>query len=358
MSPDQSSSDNTKPNYLEWQLPEIPTLKHLADWLKLTDSELDWLADPYGMETKRVAGSLRHYRYRWLQKSGGRVRLLEMPKQKLKTIQRKILHELLDNIPVHSACHAFVPRRSIATFLKPHVQQNVVLRIDLRDFFPSISKARIIKLFQTMGYEKRVALLLASFCTNTVPTDIFTELKNRLPFDQLRQHEYLYGDPHLPQGAPTSPALANLIAYRLDCRLHGLAQKMNVSYTRYADDLVFSGDHIFRRSLARFRLFLLAIVIDEGFNIRHRKTDIMPSGSKQIVAGVLLNEHLNIPRIKYDQLRATLHNASVHGPDSQNQNSHPDFRAHLLGRIGYMTMLNPHRAGKLHALFEKIDWDD
>lgn len=164
------------------------------------------------------------YHYRIFRKRSGSVRLIESPKPRLKELQRQILAFLLDKIPLHPAVHGFRVGRSIKTFAVPHVGQRVILRMDLQNFFPSISRARVQAMFRTAGYPERVADLLGGICTNATPRDVW----NNLPFEVdpvlLRETRSLYREPHLPQGAPTSPALANLCSYRLDCRLAGLAR--------------------------------------------------------------------------------------------------------------------------------------
>jgi retron-type reverse transcriptase len=173
-----------------------------------------------------------------------------------------------------------------------------------------------------------------------------------------RRHQLwqTFGQPHLPQGAPTSPALANLCAYRLDCRLAGLARTTGANYTRYADDLVFSGDHEFERNLARFRVFVCAIVLTEGFEIRNRKTRVMRSGTQQSVTGLLVNRRINVSRAQYNALKATLHNCRRFGPESQNRSGHPRFRAHLQGKIAYVRMIHRERGAKLQRAFDEIVW--
>jgi RNA-directed DNA polymerase len=145
---------------------------------------------------------------------------------------------------------------------------------------------------------------------------------------------------------------------RASSRLAGLARKAGAEYTRYADDLLFSGDGDFERSLERFRVFVLAILLDEGFSIRHRKTRVMRSGTRQSAAGVLINKRTNIAREDYDRLKAILHNCEKLGPDSQNRDHHPHFRAHLSGRIAYVRMVNHERGEKLQRLFDRIAWGD
>jgi hypothetical protein len=163
--------------------------------------------------------------------------------------------------------------------------------------------------------------------------------------------------PHLPQGAPTSPSLANLCAYRLDCRLTGLARSVDASYTRYADDLVFSGEQELARSVRRFHVHVCRIALEEGFEVNTRKSHFMRQGVRQQVAGVVLNARLNVNRREYDRLKAILTNCVRLGPQGQNRDGRADFRAHLAGRIAHVAHLNPDRGRRLRLLFEQVRWE-
>ena len=150
--------------------------------------------------------------------------------------------------------------------------------------------------------------------------------------------------PHLPQGAPTSPALANLAAFALDRRLTGLAAAIGATYTRYADDLVLSRDRVLRPPGV-----IASIAADEGFRVNAAKTRIMGRGSRQTVTGIVVNAHPNVPRAEYDTLKAILHRASHDGPADLDP-------THLLGRIAWVESLNPSRGAKLRATFSSIAW--
>jgi hypothetical protein len=276
--------------------------------------------------------------------------LIEAPKPRLKKLQRQILSGILDHIPPHSAAHGFRKERSIQTFAAPHVGQRVVLLMDLKDFFPSISGARIQTFFRTVGYPESVADRLGGLCTNATPRDAFDA------DPRLREAGALYSRPHLPQGAPTSPALANLCAYRVDCRLAGLAKSVSASYTRYADDLAFSGDEEFERRVERFSTHVAAILHEEGFTVHHRKTRIMRQGVRQHLAGLVVNRRVNTIRADFDLLKATLTNCVRHGPESQNREAHPRFRSHLDGRVGFVETINPSKGKRLRTLFDQIQW--
>jgi hypothetical protein len=150
--------------------------------------------------------------------------------------------------------------------------------------------------------------------------------------------------------------LANLCAYRADCRLAGLAEAADAVYTRYADDLAFSGGEEFARRVERFSLHAAAILLEEGFPVNHRKTRIMRQGVRQHLAGLVANQRPNIRRTEFDRLKAILTNCVRLGPESQNRGSHPHFRAHLEGKVSFVESINPGRGKRLRALFARIRW--
>ena len=343
-----------------WPVPPITSGGVLAKWLQVSSGELEWFADLKRMIARRgpeaAMGPLSHYHYRVLAKEGGAIRLIEAPKQRLKGIQKQILSEILEKIPVHPAAHGFRRGRSIKTFAAPHTSQQTVLRMDLRDFFPSISAPRVQAMFRTAGYPEAVADFLGGLCTNAVPRALWQEKGRGLDPIRMAEARHLYAWPHLPQGAPTSPALANICAHRVDCRLTGLAENCGAVYTRYADDLAFSGGAAFERGVEHFSVRVAAILLEEGFSVNHRKTRIMRQGVRQYLAGVVANRRLNVPRPDYDLLKAILTNCIHRGPESQNRKDHADFRAHLAGRVSFVEMINAKRGEKLRGLFEQIQW--
>jgi RNA-directed DNA polymerase len=252
--------------------------------------------------------------------------------------------------------HGFVKGRSIKTFAAPHAGRRVVLRMDLREFFPRLSRARVQALFRTAGYPECVADLLGGLCTSAVPHDAWTRAADKLNPAELSELRRLYADPHLPQGAPTSPALANLCSFRADCRLHGLARAAGAVYTRYADDLAFSGDEEFESRVERFGAHVAAILAGEDLPLNHRKTRVMRRGVRQYLAGVVANQHVNVVRADFDRLKAMLTNCVHHGPASQNRENHPVFRRHLAGRVAFVEMINPQKGARLRRIFARIDW--
>jgi retron-type reverse transcriptase len=338
----------------KWQVPSITTLQELADWVALPLEELEWLADRRGQEPS-AQPKYRRYRYRLLSKGSRRFRLIEIPIYRLKLLQRRLLSGLLNQIEPHDASHGFRKGRSIHTFTANHTGREVVMKIDLQDCFATIGFGRVSHLFRRAGYPERVADTLAAIATNTVPEEVWDSANGVHQFVPAQRLPSIYGRAHLPQGAPTSPAIANLCLYKLDLRLTGLASACGAIYSRYADDLAFSGDADFARCVNRVRHQIAAIIQDEGFHVNHHKTRVMRASTRQRIAGVVVNQHRNIERREYDRLKAILHNCVKHGVESQNRENHSEFYAHLTGRVAFVEAVNPHRGCRLRELFNQIE---
>ena len=344
-----------------WPVPEIASTAELARFLDLSDGELEWLTDARSLERRVETERLRNYRYGTITRPGRPERVIERPKQRLKDVQRRVLHEILDRIPAHDAAHGFTRGRSVRSHAGSHSGQFVVIRVDLRDFFASIQASRIYGIFRAAGYPESVAHTLTGLSTNVIPESFWHSLSHPADPRAIAAHHQLgrqLATPHLPQGAPTSPALANLAAFNLDRRLAGLAQQLECAYTRYADDLTFSGPTGLHRRASLLRRAVADIAREEGFVVNHSKSTLVTRAGRQKVCGAVVNEHPNIARDEYERLKAILHNAAVHGPESQNRDGTTDFRAHLLGRIAWVAMLNPHRGLKLRQQFAAIAWSE
>ena len=340
--------------FAELTVPRLATPGELATWLGISFDQLDWLADSRRQHGRTAIPLLQNYRYVFAAKKSGPPRLIEIPKPRLKAIQRRILRDILDQIPPHERAHGFVLGRSCLSGAQSHAGEDVVVAVDLQNFFANTRLSRVHALFRSIGYPWAVARLLTGLCSSTTPTSVFMMLPTPRRHDRSTQETYRI--PHLPQGAPTSPALANLAAWHLDARLLGLAKSYDANYTRYADDLAFSGDARFAKKAESFLAAVEDVVRDEGFVLNHRKTRIMRRGSRQRVTGIVVNDHLNVPRPAYDLLKATLHNCIKNGPEAENRAGLRDFRAHLDGRISWVESVNPHRAERLRHLFGAIKW--
>lgn len=334
----------------------LPALDHhraVADWLGLDPQTLRWFTGCAALRRK-LELHRQHYDFRLMPKPSGGGRLIEAPRVRLKEIQTQVLQGLLDHVPVHEACHGFVRGRSVLTHAHLHAGQAVLLHFDLRDFFNSIGAAKVQAVFHTLGLPPGVAQTLAALCTVATPEPVIERLRDD-GWADWRQGQALRS-PHLAQGAPSSPMLANLCAFQLDLRLDGLAWALGARYSRYADDLVISGPDSLRRNHRRITAWVEWIAAQEGYAVNRRKTRVGTQAAAQTVCGVVVNRHPNLARAEYDRLRAILHQCALRGPASQNREGVADFRAHLKGRVDWAVQLNPARAHRLQALWRRIDW--
>lgn len=270
--------------------------------------------------------------------------MLSAPHKQLAAAQQSIFDQILAKLPAHDSAHGFVKGRSIVTNARPHVGAAVVINCDLTGFFPSVTVHRVIGLFKHIGYSPAVATILAL---------LVTDCPRRKVLYKNKPWYVATGPRGLPQGACTSPTLSNLIARRLDSRLSGIARKLGMTYTRYADDLTFSSQTPSDRIgylVARIR----HISDDEGFAVNEKKTRVLKQAARQSVTGVVVNVQPASSRATRRRLRAILHNAAKTGIDSQNRARKKGFAAWLGGMISFVGMVNPkHAIGmreKLRAL--------
>lgn len=263
-------------------------------------------------------------------RNGGGERIIHAPKRRLKAVLRKLNALVLKKLPVSDAAHGFVSGRSIATNARPHVGKAVVMRFDIKDCFPSIHFGRVRGLFLSLGYSYPVANSLALVMTES-------------PRQHVEAEGRVYNVPVGPrvcvQGAPTSPALCNAVLMKLDHRLAGLAKKHGFDYTRYADDLTFSGNDLSQITL--FLKLVPRIVAEEGFAINAEKTRVMRQASRQTVAGVIVNKDMGLSRKTRRVLRAAIH----HERTQPSGDVHRQRQLH--GVLAYLYMLNPKQAQAL-----------
>lgn len=338
------SQQNQQAKYL-WQLPVIKSAEQLADFLDVQLNDLYWFAQRFAKPNSSF--KQQHYYYRFIIKSDTSLRLLEIPKSRLRCLQRTILKNVLQPMPVHEAAHGFVKNKNCASFAEPHVAKSLIVSMDLENYFLHIPVARITRLFQVAGYPVDVASLLAGLCTHRTPNQIIANTPG--------SHSKYLHIRHLPQGAPTSPMLANLASFWLDVRLNALAKTMGYHYTRYADDLAFSCDSD-NHNPKRLIRSVSDIIQAEGFRLNHQKTRVQKPGQRQCLAGLVVNEKLAVPRNIVKQLQAELYNCVQHGPESQNRLNKADYKSHLAGRIAQVAGVSNVKAEKLFALFDQISW--
>ncbi len=250
-------------------LPQIDSLADLSDAIHISK----------GLLYKCTKYPAKQYRTYTIPKSSGGSRLISQPSKVLKAIQGWILRNMLDKLSVSPACKGFVTGASTRDNAVPHIGATAAASIDIEDFFPSVKATHVFSVFRTIGYSPRVASLLTSLCTH---------------------------NGGLPQGAPTSPALANLVCIKLDARISGYVGKRGINYTRYADDLTFSSFSY--ANLIRSLPFIRKIVESEGYSLNERKTRVSGPARRHTVTGlVVTSEDVGIGRESYRELRATLH---------------------------------------------------
>ncbi|MCI2237429.1 reverse transcriptase family protein [Paenibacillus sp. TRM 82003] len=338
-----------------WPVPPLGGAADLAALLEVSPGELDWFADVRGWQRRAEGTALHHYRASWVAKRGA-PRLLEAPKPRLRALQRRLLREVLGAVPAPPVVHGFVPGRSAVTGAREHCGAAVVVRVDLTAFFASVDAARTYRAFRSLGYPEAVAHLLTGLTTHATPARDLRGMPPGGDADERFALRHRLAAAHLPQGAPTSPALANLCARSLDRRLAGLAAALGARVTRYADDVTFSGGEELAAGAQRLVRCVTRVAADEGFTVNPAKTTVRGRGERQLVTGVVVNERPNPVRSEFDRLKAVLHRCAVHGPASVEAPGGVDLRSHLAGRVGWVEALSPSRGRRLRESFDAIAW--
>jgi hypothetical protein len=331
--PDRWDLERAEERAAENELPPLDSPSQLAEALGLTVAQLRWLA------YHRDAAPRLHYRRFVIPKRGGGERAIWAPMPLLKAAQHWILHQIVEKLPVHGAAHGFLPGRSTRSNAAAHTDARIVLKMDVKDFFPTVTLPRVKGVFRKAGYREQVATLLALLCTEA-PREV-VELDGQTYYVSL-------GPRCLPQGAPTSPALTNTLCLRLDRRLSGLAARLGWRYTRYADDLTFSlsAGHQGAPRLGALMGLVKRIVEAEGFTVHPEKTRVHRQGGRQQVTGLVVNGggSPRVPRALRRQLRAAVHNRRQGKPLKEG-----DTDARLAGYAAYVYMTDAELGAKLLA---------
>jgi RNA-directed DNA polymerase len=242
---------------------DIQTKSELAKLLAVAPFEIDYT----------ILNRRKFYKIFQKPKPNGSSRTLCVPAGPLALLQQKIKEHILDQVPSLPSVHGGVQGRSVLTNARPHVRKQIVFTLDIKDFFPSVGPAIVHAVFAALGFGPEASSLLVDITT---------------------------WDSQLPQGVPTSSGIANLAMTRVDVRLNTLANKWSFDYTRFVDDLAISGSW----RLLSFRNLVRKIIEDEGFRINPNKIRTMHAGMRQIVAGIVVNNKINLPREKRELIRA------------------------------------------------------
>lgn len=307
-------------------LPTFDSLEALASAMHISVGELRFLS------YHRVISKTTHYKRFYIPKKIGGQRLISTPMPKLKRAQRWILEHILVNITLHDAAHGFVPKRSIVSNAMPHVKADVVINIDLKDFFPSITYPRVKGIFRAMGYSEQIATVFALICTE--PERDALELDGQTYYAASTER-------HLPQGAPSSPAITNIICRRLDARLQGIARKLGFTYTRYADDLTFSANGEAVQHTKTLLGFIKKIIRTEKLTVHPDKFRVLRKGARHEVTGVVVNDKPAVNARELDRFRALLFQIEKDGPAGKHWNNSPNLLAAIKGYAAYIQMVDP-----------------
>lgn len=264
-------------------------------------------------------------------KLGGK-RTISMPNNELLIVQRKIQEKILNNVAIHNNAYGFIKNRSIIDNAKKHLKKQMILNIDLKDFFPSIHRGRVFYIFKNIcKYDNDT-----SYCLTKLTT-----YKNSIP-----------------QGAPTSPSISNIVAFMLDVRLSKIADKFNIIYTRYADDITFSGN---KESINDSFLKIVSEIIEEcGFHINEKKTRFASYAGRQEVTGLIVNnKEVSIPNNYIKKIRQELYYVKKYGLKGHREKvgfKNKYYKDHLLGKILFVNQINSQKGEKLLKEFTTINW--
>lgn len=335
---DRFDIDDPRARRQQLGLPELGDVDAFAATVGLSLPRLRWLAFHRDVDTGT------HY-HRWLvPKRDGTPRLISAPKPDLKAVQRWIMREVTEHLPVHGAAHGFLAGRSIVTNAQPHAAASVVVKMDIRDFYPTVTFRRVKGLLRHAGLSEQLATLMSLLATESPREIIETHGK---------KYYVATGPRSLPQGAPTSPSITNALCLRLDARLSGLARTLGARYTRYADDLTFSW-HEAKPRIGTLLHATRAIVAAEGFVVHPRKTRVMRSGARQSVTGLVVNAAPEgrpgerVSRKRRRELRAAIKNRELGRPGKG------ESLEHLKGLAAFVMMTDRELGKALMARIQKL----
>ncbi|MCP4499925.1 MAG: RNA-directed DNA polymerase [Deltaproteobacteria bacterium] len=332
------SGDLAKTNEERLNEFHLPVLKNVAELAQFLDVDLSTLRF---LTFERRVAKTHHYRRFDVPKKTGGVRSISAPMPKLKSVQRKIVDDMLQDVPLRVSAHGFRRAHSIVSNARPHVAKAIVINMDMKDFFPTVTFPRVRGLFHALGYSMPVSTLLGLLCTELPVQEV-----------QLDGQNYFVkkGERVLPQGAPSSPALTNLLCRRLDSNLERVAAEGGFVYTRYADDLTFSTDN---KDADVSGLFngVAKKVKAEGFWLHPDKTRVMRAGRHQEVTGVVVNDKLGVDRKTLRRFRSFLHRLETKGPDHAHWGNSDDVFSSAMGFARFVVMVD---AAKGKAFCERV----
>lgn len=313
----------------ENQMPVIETDRELAEFLQIDYNTLRYL-----VYHRDVVTFDNYYRFD-IPKKSGEMRHIAAPKTHLKAAQRQILEHILQKVEVSDSSHGFIKSRSVLTSAKTHgTSPDLLINIDLENFFPTITFERVRGLYQSFGYSGYIASLLAMICTycERMPLEIKGEIKYIKTSDRI-----------LPQGSPASPMITNIICRNIDKRINGLCEKLGVTYTRYADDMSFSyTGNTDEFAIGSFLKSINKIIEAEGFHMKKEKTHILRKNNRQYITGIVINnEEIGVPKKWVKILKASIHNAQKLKASGGSVSNKTIYE--ISGKIAWLKSVNAER---------------
>ena len=319
-------------------LEHIGDIAALAKAMGISISLLRFLA--FDRRTSRTT----HYTRFAVRKKTGGERTISAPMPRLKRAQRWILDNLLAPIELSDCAHGFRPNRSIVTNAEPHVGARVVINMDLEDFFPTVGFPRIRGVFRKLGFSESVATVLALICSESEVSEVEIDEMN---------YFVARGERFLPQGAPTSPAITNLICRGMDARLAANAEKLGFTYTRYADDLTFSS-HDEKADVGKMIRRVNYIAGQEDFRVHPNKTRVLRASKRLEVTGLTVNEKVSVSRKELRRFRATLFQIEKDGPQGKRWGNSPDVISAIEGYANFVAMVDAEKGRAFQAQVRRI----
>jgi hypothetical protein len=332
-----NNKESDKEKLEKYQLPLIHNTEELSKLMGISVGQIRFLS------YNRIVSRTNHYKRFYLPKKTGGKRLISTPMPRLKNAQYWILENILNKISLAEEAHGFVKNRSIVTNATPHIKAEVLINVDLKDFFPSIDYTRVKGVFRKLGYSEQLATIFALICTE--PECDQVEIDGEI-------YHVASGERHLPQGAPTSPAVTNIICRKLDLRLRGISSKLGFTYTRYADDMTFSATGADEGNVKRLIGFVKKIVKEENFSIHPDKFRILRKGARKEVTGIVVNVKTSVNAKELDRFRALIFQIEKDGLEGKHWNNSTNLLASIKGYASFVAMVDTVK-GK--ALKERVD---
>ena len=320
-------------------LPILQNAEQLAKAMGISIGQLRFLS------FSRKNSKISHYKRFKIPKKTGGFRHISAPMPKLKKAQYWILENILNKITMHPKAHGCVIGKSIKTNAIPHVAKDVVINQDLKNFFPSITYPRIKGVFRSLGYSDQLATIFALLCSEPKIIEVSV-----LGEDYYAQR----GERFLPQGSPCSPAITNILCRKLDYRLDGLAHKYGFSYTRYVDDLTFSGGKDQYEHITKILKYSRRIVKEENFTLHPDKLRVMKNGVRQEVTGVVVNEKPNVDKKSLKRFRALLYQIEKDGLEGKVWTGKADLLSQIHGYANFINQIDSEKGKKYKEQVTRI----